>query len=427
MGIFEMAPQELPLAKIVVVGVGGAGGNTVNTMVEEGIEGVNIVVVNTDLQDLIKSRAQKKIQIGKETTRGLGTGFDPEKGKKAAEESLREIEEMFKGIDMVFITAGMGGGTGTGASSTIAKAAKQSGAVTVSVVTLPFNWEGRKRFEVATRGVKELSASSDTILVIHNDNIRTLYSKQITAKDAFKYVDGVLVKATKGVSDLIIKQGQINLDFADIKRVMGKGGKALMGIGYGSGEDRAVQAANEAINSPLLDDVSITEASSVLVNITGPEDLKLEEIDNVMQLIQEKIGDDGEKEILFGIRYDSTYNNRLEITIIATGIGAKKGKKDIRSIGVQELVLEKDSQLKNSLDRHFAWTSGEENEDLFDSEVIEAAEEVSEETEEEKENRKKEIFNKRQRLRKNRPIEDELDLYNSDELIEPAYLRRQNN
>ncbi|MBN1620288.1 cell division protein FtsZ [candidate division WOR-3 bacterium] len=427
MGIFEMAPQELPLAKIVVVGVGGAGGNTVNTMVEEGIEGVNIVVVNTDLQDLIKSRAQKKIQIGKETTRGLGTGFDPEKGKKAAEESLREIEEMFKGIDMVFITAGMGGGTGTGASSTIAKAAKQSGAVTVSVVTLPFNWEGRKRFEVATRGVKELSASSDTILVIHNDNIRTLYSKQITAKDAFKYVDGVLVKATKGVSDLIIKQGQINLDFADIKRVMGKGGKALMGIGYGIGEDRAVQAANEAINSPLLDDVSITEASSVLVNITGPEDLKLEEIDNVMQLIQEKIGDDGEKEILFGIRYDSTYNNRLEITIIATGIGAKKGKKDIRNIGIQEVVSEKEGQLKNSLDRHFAWTSGEENDDLFDSEVIEAAEEVPQESEEEKENRKKEIFNKRQRLRKNRPIEDELDLYNSDELIEPAYLRRQNN
>lgn len=427
MGIFEMAPQELPLAKIVVVGVGGAGGNTVNTMVEEGIEGVNIVVVNTDLQDLIKSKAQKKIQIGKETTRGLGTGFDPEKGKKAAEESMREIEEIFKGIDMVFITAGMGGGTGTGASSIIARAAKQSGAVTVSVVTLPFNWEGKKRYDVASKGVKDLSTSSDTILVIHNDNIRTLYSKQITAKDAFKYVDGVLVKATKGVSDLIIKQGHINLDFADIKRVMGKGGKALMGIGYGTGEDRAVQAANEAINSPLLDNVSITEASSVLVNITGPDDLKLEEIDNVMKLIQEKIGDDTDKEILFGIRYDTTYNSRIEITIIATGIGTKKSRKENRLEGFFTGEQGSDSDKKNSLEKNFIWTSEEDQVDLFEAEIIEKGDETAEENDEDRENRKKEVFNKRQRMRKNRPIEDELDLYNSDELTEPAYLRRQNN
>ncbi|MBN1151234.1 cell division protein FtsZ [candidate division WOR-3 bacterium] len=423
MGIFEMAPQELPLAKIVVVGVGGAGGNTVNTMVEEGIEGVNIIAVNTDLQDLIKSKAQKKIQIGKETARGLGTGFDPDKGRKAAEESMREIEEIFKGIDMVFITAGMGGGTGTGASSIIAKAAKQSGAVTVSVVTLPFNWEGKKRYDVATDGVKDLSNTSDTILVIHNDNIRTLYSKQITAKDAFKYVDGVLVKATKGVSDLIIKQGHINLDFADIKRVMGKGGKALMGIGYGSGEDRSIQAANEAINSPLLDNVSITEASSVLVNITGPDDLKLEEIDNVMKLIQEKIGDDSEKEILFGIRYENTLDNRIEITIIATGIGVKKGRKDNRK---EDFVLNRNERT-NTSENQWAWNSEDTKDELFDSEILENAEESVEETEEERENRKKEIFNKRQRMRKNRPIEDELDLYNADELTEPAYLRRQNN
>jgi len=429
MAMFEMTPQELPLAKIMVVGVGGAGGNTVNTMVEEGIQGVTVVAVNTDLQDLRRSKADSKLQIGKEVTRGLGTGFDPEKGRNAAEESRREIEELIQDIDMLFITAGMGGGTGTGASSVIAEIAKKADTLTVSVVTMPFQWEGKKKREIAMQGVKDLEINSDTILIIQNDNIKSLYHKQITAIEAFKYVDGVLVRATKGVSDLITKQGHINLDFADVRRSMSKGGKALMGIGYGTGEDRTIKAANEAINSPLLENVNINDSLSVLVNITGPEDLTLDEVDDMMNFIQEKVGGNGEKEVLFGIRYDSTPEDRVEITIIATGIGLYERKyvKNIKEVTEKEnSVL---SNVEEALDSKLVWDIDKSSEILKENINFESIEEekFNENVNNEVHEKKMKVFESRMKRRKNKPIDDDYEVYTSDELYEPAYIRRQNN
>lgn len=429
MAMFEMTPQELPLAKIMVVGVGGAGGNTVNTMVEEGIQGVTVVAVNTDLQDLRRSKADSKLQIGKEVTRGLGTGFDPEKGRNAAEESRREIEELIQGVDMLFITAGMGGGTGTGASSVIAEIAKKADTLTVSVVTMPFQWEGKKKREIAMQGVKDLEINSDTILIIQNDNIKSLYHKQITAIEAFKYVDGVLVRATKGVSDLITKQGHINLDFADVRRSMSKGGKALMGIGYGTGEDRTIKAANEAINSPLLENVNINDSLSVLINITGPEDLTLDEVDDMMNFIQEKVGGNGEKEVLFGIRYDSTPEDRVEITIIATGIGLydRKYTKNIKEVTEKEnSVL---SNVEEALDSKLIWDIDKSSEILKENINFESIEEekFNENVNNEVHEKKMKVFESRMKRRKNKPIDDDYEVYTSDELYEPAYIRRQNN
>ncbi len=430
MAMFEMAPQELPLAKIMVVGVGGAGGNTVNTMVEEGIQGVTVVAVNTDLQDLRRSKADSKLQIGKEVTRGLGTGFNPEKGRNAAEESRREIEELIQGVDMLFITAGMGGGTGTGATPVIAEIAKEANTLTVSVVTMPFQWEGKKKREIAMQGVKELEANSDTILIIQNDNIKTLYHKQITAIEAFKYVDGVLVRATKGVSDLITKQGHINLDFADVRRSMSKGGKALMGIGYGIGEDRAIKAANEAINSPLLENVNINDSLSVLINITGPEDLTLDEVDDTMNFIQEKVGGNGEKEVLFGIRYDSTPDDRVEITIIATGIGLYER----RYTKINKEITEKKnnvlSNVEEALDSKLIWDIDKTSELLKENTDLESLvekENFNENDNNEIHEKKMKVFESRMRRRKNKPIDDDYEVYTSDELYEPAYIRRQNN
>ncbi|MGC9365608.1 MAG: cell division protein FtsZ [bacterium] len=429
MGMFEIAPQEVPLAKIMVIGVGGAGGNTINTMIEEGVQGVNTVAVNTDLQDLRRSKASTKIQIGKEVTRGLGTGFDPAKGKKAVEEDQSEIQELVKEVDMIFITAGMGGGTGTGASPLIAEVAKKAGALTVCVVTLPFKWEGMKKMEIANRGLKELEACSDTILVIQNDNIKTLYNDQITLMDAFKYVDGVLVRATKGVSDLITKQGHINLDFADISRVMSKGGKALMGIGYGTGEDRAIQAANEAINSPLLENVSISEAVSVLINITGPRDLKLDEVYNTMNFMKEKVGGEGEKELLFGIRYDDTIDQRVEITIIATGIGTNLLRKTTQKSDQEQSVSESSvlDQAEQALNQGLVWDIDESSSTSDQYQRIEEIPDQKMENEKQDNNKKMKVFENRMRSRKNKPIDDDYEVFTADELMEPAYLRRQNN
>lgn len=423
--MFSLAPEELPLAKIMVIGVGGAGGNTVNTMKAEGVQGVSIVAVNTDLQDLQRSKADIKINIGKEITKGLGAGFDPDKGKKAAEENLKEFEELFRNVDMVFITAGMGGGTGTGASSIIAKVAKKAGALTVSVVTLPFYWEGRQRNKIALRGVKELELSSDTILIIKNDNISKLFDNNLPIKKAFTFVDQVLVQATKGVSDLITKEAQINLDFADIKRVMSEGGKVLMGIGHGTGESRITKAINEAINFPLLEDLSISDAQSILLNITGPEEnLSNQEVKEAMETIHEKIGSD-DKDILFGMRYETMEDDRVEITIIATGIGRKNENKFVQEKS-QTILEEKEEKEENDENSFFNnlnnnltdWNS-DNNEG---NDIIEEIEEMDEISGNKK---KREAFEKRIRAKKRKPIED--DYFIADELMEPAYMRRQKN
>jgi len=418
--MFSLAPEELPLANIMVVGVGGAGGNTINTMKDEGIKGVSIVAVNTDLQDLQRSKADTKIQIGREITKGLGAGYDPDKGRRSAEENLKDFEELFKNVDMVFITAGMGGGTGTGASSIIARAAKKAGALTVSVVTLPFFWEGKQRNKIALKGVKEVELASDTILIIKNDNISKLYDNSLPIKKAFTCVDEVLVQATKGVSDLITNEAQINLDFADIKRVMGKGGKVLMGIGYGSGENRITKAINEAINFPLLEDLSISDSQSILVNITGPEEnLSQREVEEAMETIHEKIDDD-DKDILFGIRYKTNEDDRVEITIIATGIGIKD--ENTFNKGNNPVILKKEEG--NDENSFFNIDNLDKN--LTDLNNVNNENDTDEENDDIKVNiKKREAFKKRFRAKKRNPIEDEIFI--GDELMEPAYMRRQKN
>ena len=304
-------------AVIKVIGVGGGGSNAVNRMIESGIQGVEFIAMNTDIQVLDLSAAPRKVQLGTELTRGLGAGGNPEVGKRAAEESKNEIRKVIEGADMVFVTAGMGGGTGTGAAPVIADLAKEIGALTVAVVTRPFGFEGPKRSKMAEQGVTSLMGRVDTIITIPNDKLLSVVERRTTLVDAFRVADDVLRQGVQGISDIITIPGQINVDFADVRAVMTNAGPALMGIGYGVGEHRALQAAQSATNSTLLEQ-TIHGATGLLVNVTSGEDLTLTEATEAMQYIQQ-LCDAEDANIFFGTVVDPTMEGTVRVTVLATG------------------------------------------------------------------------------------------------------------
>lgn len=304
-------------ARIYVIGVGGAGGNVINHMIGSKMEGVEFIAVNTDAQDLHHSKANTKVHVGKNLTKGLGAGMNPELGKRAAEETKEEIQEALKGADMVFITAGMGGGTGTGAAPVVARAAREQGALTVGVTTRPFFFEGNRRMQIALQGLQNLKDEVDALIVIPNDRLLQLAEKDLTAAEAFAKADEVLREAVEGISDLITTPGVINVDFADIKAILENAGSALMGIGRAAGDNRAVEAAQMAINSPLLD-VAITGAKGVLFAIAGSDDLTLNEIQEAAKVITESI--DPDAKVIFGtIRDEKLKKGEIRVTVIASG------------------------------------------------------------------------------------------------------------
>jgi cell division protein FtsZ len=305
-------------ARIKVVGVGGAGGNAVNNMIAAKLQGVQFYVANTDIQALDRSSCSSKLQLGTEMTKGLGAGGEPETGRLAAEESINEIQEVLQGGDMIFIAAGMGGGTGTGASPVIARQCKESGALTVAVVTKPFKFEGDKRMKRAMEGIDRLRKEVDTLIIIPNERLKSVGGRSTTFKDLLVRADQVLLNAVRGISDLIMSSGFINLDFADVKKVMEQMGTAIMGTGRASGEKRASEAAQMAINSPLLEDVSIGGARGLLMNITGPVDMTMEEIDEACNYIKEEAH--AEADIFWGMVFDENMEDEVQVTVIATGI-----------------------------------------------------------------------------------------------------------
>src|ERR1700734_878929 len=307
-------------ARIKVVGVGGSGGNAVNTMINFGLEGVEFIVVNTDAQALNSNAAPTKLPIGSTITRGLGAGADAEKGRKAALEDVQRIKELINGADMVFVTAGMGGGTGTGAAPVIAQLAREEGALTVGVVTKPFLFEGRQRARRAELGLAQLAEQVDTLITIPNQKLLLLGDDDLSFIDAFRKADEVLFQAVKGISDLITQNGIVNVDFADVKTVMSAMGRALMGTGIAKGQNRARMAAEMAIASPLLDDISVEGATGVLINVVGGPDLKMKEIQEAASLVQEQAHEDAN--IIFGASIDETLGESVKVTVIATGFDA---------------------------------------------------------------------------------------------------------
>lgn len=323
----KVNPEIETFARIKVIGVGGSGKNALNHMINSKVKGVEFIVMNTDTQDLHNSLADKKIHIGKNLTKGLGAGMNPDIGKRAAEETKAEIQDVIKGADMVFIACGMGGGTGTGAAPIVARAAKEQGILTVGVVTKPFAFEGNQRMRLADVGLDELSKEVDAIIVIPNDRLLMISGKDMGFKEAFALCDDVLRQAVEGISDLITTPGIINVDFADIKAVMSDAGTALMGIGFGAGEDRARKAATEAINSPLLD-VSINGAKGVLFAISGGDDLGILEIQEAAKVITESI--DKDAKVIFGtIKDDRLKKGEMKVTVIASGFPADLPKKSL--------------------------------------------------------------------------------------------------
>jgi len=309
-------------AKIKVIGVGGAGGNAINTMIESGLEGVEFMAANTDVQSLHRNLAPEKIQIGTTVTRGLGAGGKPEIGRKSALEDVQRISEVVQGADMVFITAGMGGGTGTGAAPIISQIARDQGALTVAVVTKPFQFEGSQRSRNAETGLEELTESVDTVITIPNEKLVNLAEDSLSVLEAFKRTDDVLVQAVRGISDLIVNTGMINVDFADVKTIMSATGRALMGTGYGRGEQRAYEAAQLAVNSPLLDDISVEGATGILINFTAGADIRLKEIHEAASLIRESADQDAH--IIFGLVTDESMSDMVKVTVIATGFDMRR-------------------------------------------------------------------------------------------------------
>ncbi|MEN9647590.1 MAG: hypothetical protein RLY57_394 [Candidatus Parcubacteria bacterium] len=323
----QLKPEVESFARIKVVGVGGSGKNAVNHMVSSKVRGVDFVAVNTDAQDLHNSLAKVKIHIGKNLTRGLGTGMNPELGKRAADETKEEIQEKLKGADMVFIAGGMGGGTGSGAAPVVARTAKELGALTVAVVTKPFSFEGPMRMRLADQALDELRREVDAIIVIPNDRLLTTVSKETTAKSAFAMCDEILKQAVEGISDLITTPGTINIDFADIRAVLENAGTALMGIGYAQGEKRAEEAAKAAINSPLLD-ISTNGAKGVLFSIAGGDDLTMFEIQDAAKVITESV--DPNAKIIFGtVRDEKLKKGEIKITVIASSFPETVNRKSL--------------------------------------------------------------------------------------------------
>ncbi|PKL85535.1 MAG: cell division protein FtsZ [Ignavibacteriae bacterium HGW-Ignavibacteriae-1] len=309
-------------ARIRVIGVGGGGGNAINNMISSGLESVDFIAVNTDAQALEHNLAKTKIQIGDSTTRGLGAGGNWEVGQKAAEESITELKEVIKGSDMVFVTAGMGGGTGTGAAPVIAQTAKEMGALVVGVVTKPFQWEGIRRGNSAKEGISRLKEGVDALIIIPNQRLLEIIDHNTSFKDAFKIVDGVLLNATRGISEIISCHGTVNVDFADVKAIMSGMGDAIMGIGIASGENRAEKATAIALNSPLLDGVSIKGAQGVLVNITGGDDLTMSEIARAVTIVEQEAGED--TNLIHGVVQNPNMNEQIMVTVVATGFNQEE-------------------------------------------------------------------------------------------------------
>ena len=322
MFVFEDKANQV--AKIKVIGVGGGGCNAINTMIAANLEGVEFIAANTDMQALKNSRAAVRLQLGEDLTKGLGAGADPIIGKSAALEDIDTIRENLEGADMVFIAAGLGGGTGTGGAPVIADAAKGLGALTVAIVTKPFNFEGKRRRRIAEEGLKELADKVDSLIAIPNQRLLSVVERQTSFVESFMMADEVLLHALKSISELITVPGLINLDFADVKTIMSERGMAFMGIGIGIGEDRAKEAAKKAISSPLLEDISISGARGLLINIAGSSTMSLHEVDEAISLIQQESHDDDESNIIFGAVIDDSLGEKIQITVIATGFDQQR-------------------------------------------------------------------------------------------------------
>ena len=345
------------VAKIKVIGIGGGGNNAVNRMIESGVKGVEFIVANTDLQVLNCSKSENKIQIGEALTGGRGAGAKPEIGREAALESKKEIEDALKGADMVFVTCGMGGGTGTGAAPVVANIAQEQGALTVGIVTKPFSFEGKKRMEAAEAGLEELKKNVDTLIVIPNDKLREIIDKSTPLLESFKEVDNVLRRGVQSISDLIAVAGLINLDFADVKTVMEKKGKALIGIGIGTGENRATIAAEQAISSPLLE-TSIDGATDAIINVTGGNNLTLFEVEEATEVIRKSAKTD--INTIFGAVINENLNDELIVTVIATGF---ENNNDTSDDGDEEKVI----STRREQNRSFDYDAIENDDDIIPS------------------------------------------------------------
>ena len=322
--IFEFEESATQAARMKVVGVGGGGGNAVNRMIEEHLDGVEFISINTDAQALLSSKSDVKLQIGKKLTRGLGAGARPEIGRQAIEENRDEVSRVLGNTDLVFVTCGMGGGTGTGAAPIVAELAKEVGALTVGIVTKPFLFEGRKRMRQAEMGIADMRQHVDTMIVVPNERLLAVVGKGIAFQEALKKADEVLLHATQGISSLIAKTGLVNVDFADVRTVMRNGGSALMGTGVGRGDNRAMEAAQQAISSPLLDNISIAGSTGVLLNIAGGGDLTLGEVTQISEIVHEAAGDDAE--IIFGAVHEPAMQGEIRVTVIATGFDKAMGQ-----------------------------------------------------------------------------------------------------
>ncbi|HAI73876.1 MAG TPA: cell division protein FtsZ [Candidatus Moranbacteria bacterium] len=339
----EIKPPVETFARIKVVGVGGSGGHGISRMIETKIKGVEFVAINTDAQDLHHNKAAEKVHIGKNLTKGLGAGMNPDIGRQAAEENRSEIQDVLKGADMVFVTCGLGGGTGTGAAPIVAEIAKELGALTVAVVTKPFGFEGAQRRAIAEEGLQNLRERVDTLITIPNDKLLQIIDKKTTLINSFKIVDDVLRQGVQGISDLITKPGIVNVDFADVRAIMSNSGSALMGIGIGAGENRAAEAARAAINSPLLE-LSIDGAKGVLFNVSGSSDLGMLEINEAANIITEAI--DPNAKVIFGAVVDETLKKgEVQITVVATGFDEEK---------VKESPMEKIARINSAEDKEMA-------------------------------------------------------------------------
>lgn len=347
--MFDFDIEVEQFAKIKVIGVGGGGNNAVNRMIEHGVRGVDFIALNTDRQSLFSSKAENKIQLGEKITKGLGAGANPDIGAKSAEENREEILQALKGADMIFITAGMGGGTGTGAAPVVAEIAKELGILTVGVVTKPFGFEGRKRLLQAEQGINNLKTRVDTLVTIPNDRLLQIADKKTTIADAFSMADDVLKQGIQGISDLISVPNLINLDFADVKTIMHDKGIAHMGIGQANGDNRATEAAQQAIQSPLLE-TSIEGAKSVLLNITGGADLGIFEVNEAADLIREAVDEDAN--IIFGAGIDETLGESIKITVIATGFGdsPSSNQKKVSKVSTEEPEKEKEVTFEESIE-----------------------------------------------------------------------------
>lgn len=352
----KLNPEIESFARIKVIGVGGSGKNALNHMIDSDVESVEFICLNTDTQDLHHSKASKKIHIGRNLTKGQGTGMSPEIGREAAEETKAEIQEAIKGADMVFIACGMGGGTGTGAAPVVAQTARELGALTIAVVTKPFSFEGAQRSRIAEEGISELEKEVDAIIIVPNDRLLSITSKDTTFKEAFAMSDEILRQAVEGISELITTQGIVNIDFADIKSVMKDAGSAFMGIGQANGENRAEEAAYNAINSPLLD-VAISGAKGVLFAISAGDDLTMHEVNTIAKIVTESV--DPDAKIIFGpIHDDQLKKGEVKVTVIATGFSNPQQKKPLsggiqipiqRSAPVQQQLVEKPREIRNEM------------------------------------------------------------------------------